>query len=107
MLNLIITFALLAAAAYVGFLFVRAYTTTTGSWWQRTLSAGKSSATIVWAQLLIMSTGFINAFADIMSQVDPSAADQIKSVLQPQYVAAFTVLILLGTIAARLRTLKE
>jgi len=72
MLNLIITFALLAAAAYVGFLFVRAYTTTTGSWWQRTLSAGKSSATIVWAQLLIMSTGFINAFADIMSQVDPS-----------------------------------
>jgi hypothetical protein len=108
MIRNIITAILLAPMFWFAFLFARAYITSTKytSWWDRFLSAGKDSASIAWAQLVILATTLVNtggAIAVYMTS-DPTLADKIQAALPSQYVAAFVVFIMVVTIFARLRT---
>jgi hypothetical protein len=52
-LSISILVATLAMVGWIAFTFVHAWMVETGSFWQRTLKAGKESATIVWAKLVI------------------------------------------------------
>ena len=49
---------------WIAFTFARAWTLETGSLWQRTLKAGRQSATIAWAKLVILVGGLVAVLVD-------------------------------------------
>jgi hypothetical protein len=105
MIALILNLFLLAVLIWVGVGFTKAYRAATGTRGERALAAAKGSWTILWAQLVIISTGLINVIAMVGGVVDPGAVEQIRSMLSPQYGAALLVGVMLITVVARLRSL--
>jgi hypothetical protein len=92
--------------AWIGFTFVHAWIAETGSFWQRTLKAGKDSATIVWAKLVLIVGGLVavlDKIADLAG--DPSLATQIQQYATPQMVGYAMMAIMCVNVWARLRTL--
>ena len=105
-MHLILDIALIAALVYVVIDFVRAYRVAVGTVWQRLLATGRNSATILWQRFTIALAGFADALvfvADLLQA--PTVAETIRSVLQPQYVAVFVVLVAVVGELARRRTL--
>jgi len=86
--------------------FARAWTVETGSFWQRTLKAGRQSATIVWAKL-VMLVGGVVAVLDRLADLagDQSLATQIQQYATPQVVGYVMIAIMFVNVWARLRTL--
>lgn len=88
--------------------FVHAWITETGSFWQRTLKAGKDSATIVWAKVVLVVGGLVAVLDKIASLTgDPSLATQIQQYVTPQLVSYVMMAIMAVNIWARLRTLNK
>lgn len=97
---------MLTMVGWIGFTFVHAWMTETGSWWQRTLKAGKDSATIVWSKLVIIAGGLVVVLDRIAALFgDPSLSQQIQSYVTPQLLGYVTVGIMVINVWARLRTL--
>ena len=93
---------------WFGCLFGWRFYVATGSWWERFLAAGKESATMAWAQLVIIGTTLMNAIGAIATVVaDPDTAQKIKDSLPSEYVAGALVAIMLLTMLARLRSLTK
>jgi hypothetical protein len=91
---------------WIVFTFVHAWTTETGSFWQRTLKAGKDSATIVWAKVVLVVGGLVAVLDKIASLAgDPSLATQIQQYVTPQIVSYVMMGIMFVNVWARLRTL--
>jgi hypothetical protein len=91
---------------WIAFTFVHAWIAETGSFWQRTLKAGKDSATIVWAKLVLVAGGLVamlDKIADLAG--DPSLATQIQQFATPQIVGYAVIAIMFVNVWARLRTL--
>jgi len=96
----------LLAAGWIAFTFAHAWIVETGSFWQSTLKAGRDSATIVWAKLVIMAGGLVavlDKIADLAG--DPTLTAQIQQYATPQMVGYVTIAIMLVNVWARLRTL--
>jgi hypothetical protein len=91
---------------WIVFTFVHAWITETGSFWQRTLKAGKDSATIVWAKVVLIAGGLVAVLDKIASLVgDPSLATQIQQYVTPQLVSYVMMGIMAVNVWARFRTL--
>jgi hypothetical protein len=96
----------LLMVGWVAFTFVHAWTTETGSFWQRTLKAGQQSATIVWAKVIMLAGGVVAVLDKIAVLAgDPSLAAQIQQYATPQLVGYLMVAIMFVNVWARLRTL--
>ena len=98
--------ATLFLIAWIALSFVRAWMVETGSFWQRTLKAGRQSATIVWAKLVILAGGVVavlDKLADLAG--DQSLATQIQQYATPQVVGYIMIAIMFVNVWARLRTL--
>jgi 5,10-methylene-tetrahydrofolate dehydrogenase/methenyl tetrahydrofolate cyclohydrolase len=70
------------------------------------LKAGRNSATIVWAKLVIIAGGLVavlDKIADLAG--DPTLTAQIQQYATPQMVGYVTIAIMLVNVWARLRTL--
>jgi hypothetical protein len=93
---------------WIVFTFVHAWLTETGSLWQRTLKAGEDSATIVWAQVVLVAGGLV-ALLDKIATIagDPSLASQIQQYLTPQIVGYVMMGIMFVNVWARVRTLNK
>jgi hypothetical protein len=93
---------------WIAFTFVHVWTTETGSFWQRTLKAGKDSATIVWAKVVLVVGGLVAVLDKIASLAgDPSLATQIQQYVTPQIVSYVMIGIMFVNVWARLRTLDK
>jgi hypothetical protein len=91
---------------WIVFTFVHAWITETGSFWQRTLKAGKDSATIVWAKVVLIVGGLVAVLDKIATLVgDPSLATQIQQYVTPQLVSYVMMGIMAVNVWARFRTL--
>ena len=91
---------------WIVFTFVHAWITETGSFWQRTLKAGKDSATIVWAKVVLIVGGLVAVLDKIATLVgDPSLAAQIQQYVTPQLVSYVMMGIMAVNVWARFRTL--
>jgi hypothetical protein len=91
---------------WIVFTFVHAWITETGSFWQRTLKAGKDSATIVWTKVVLIVGGLVAVLDKIASLTgDPSLATQIQQYVTPQIVSYVMMGIMAVNVWARLRTL--
>lgn len=98
--------ATLVVIGWIGWTFVHAYATTAGSFWTRTLAAGRNSATIVWTKLVIIASGLVavlDKIADLAG--DPSLTSQIQQYLTPQIVGYVMIAIMFVNVWARVRTL--
>ena len=107
-MNVILNLILLAALLYVVVDFLRSFRAAAGTVWQRLLATGKQSATILWQRFTIAVVSFADAIvwlADLLNA--PGVAEPIKSVLQPQYVAAFVMAVAIISELARRRTLEK
>ena len=79
-----------------------------GSFWQRTLKAGKDSATIVWAKVVLVAGGLVAVLDKIATLAgDPSLAAQIQQYLTPQVVSYVMMGVMAVNVWARLRTLNK
>jgi hypothetical protein len=106
----------LAIVSVVVFDFVRAYLKSTATGWQRIWDAGRGSATVVIGQLGMVASMLAVSFDKVVDWIcsllqDPSAADQIKTLIG-QYVTATNVGLVMAAftglvVAARLRTLGQ
>jgi hypothetical protein len=93
---------------WIAFTFVHAWVTATGSFWQRTLTAGKDSATIVWAKVVLVAGGFVAVLDKAATLAgDPSLATQIQQYVTPQIVSYVMIGIMFVNVWARLRTLSK
>ena len=105
-LSIGILIATVIVIGWIGFTFVHAWMVETGSLWQRTLKAGKESATIVWAKVVIIAGGLavvLDRIADLAG--DSSLAAQIQQYATPQTVGYVMIAIMFVNVWARLRTL--
>lgn len=111
MFHALSTGLLLLTALMIGwivFTFVHAWITETGSFWQRTLKAGKDSATIVWAKVVLVVGGLVAMLDKIATLTgDPSLATQIQQYATPQIVSYVMMGIMFVNVWARLRTLDK
>ena len=106
-MNVVLNLVLLAALAYVVIDFIRSYRAAVGTVWQRLLATGRESATILWQRFTIALASLADAVVWLAELLNaPGVAEPIKSVLQPQYVAALMVTIAVVGELARRRTLK-
>lgn len=106
----IISIALLVLTAlmigWIVFTFAHAWVTETGSFWQRTLKAGKDSATIVWAKVVLVVGGLVAVLDRIANLFgDPSLVTQIQQYVTPQIVSYVMIGIMFVNVWARFRTL--
>ncbi|MGA2058079.1 MAG: hypothetical protein ABSG88_22585 [Bradyrhizobium sp.] len=91
---------------WIVFTFAHAWVTETGSFWQRTLKAGKDSATIVWAKVVLIAGGLVAVRDKIASLAgDPSLDTQIQQYVTPQLVSYVMMGIMAVNVWARFRTL--
>jgi hypothetical protein len=91
---------------WIVFTFVHAWVTETGSFWQRTLKAGKDSATIVWAKVVLIAGGLVAVLDKIANLFgDPSLATQIQQYVTPQAISYVMMGIMAVNVWARFRTL--
>ena len=93
---------------WIVFTFVHAWISEAGSFWQRTLKAGKDSATIVWAKVVLAACGLVAVLDKTASLFgDPSLATQIQQYVTPQIVSYVMMGIMFVNVWARLRTLNK
>jgi hypothetical protein len=93
---------------WIAFTFFHAWITETGSFWQRTLKAGKDSATIVWAKIVLVVGGLVAVLDKIATLAgDPSLATQIQQYVTPQIVSYVMISVMFVNVWARLRTLDK
>ena len=93
---------------WIIFTFVHAWVSETGSFWQRTLKAGKDSATIVWTKVVLVVGGLVAVLDKIATLTgDPSLATQIQQYVTPQIVSYVMMGIMAVNVWARLRTLSK
>ena len=98
----------LIMVGWIASTFVHAWITETGSLWQRTLKAGKDSATIVWAKVVLVAGGLVAVLDKLASLFgDPSLAAQIQQYITPQIVSYVMIGIMFVNVWARLRTLDK
>lgn len=93
---------------YVIIDFIRAYATATGTIWERLLTVGKESATILWQRVVICITGLSGALVWLADWLNaPGIGSAIKSAIgdRPQIMAAFLVGTAIISEIARRRTL--
>jgi hypothetical protein len=93
---------------WIAFTFIHAWIGEAGSFWQRTLKAGKDSATIVWAKIVLVVGGLVallDKIADLAG--DGSLAAQIQQYVTPQIVSYLMIGIMFVNVWARLRTLDK
>lgn len=105
-LSIGILIATVIMTGWIGFTFVHAWMVEAGSFWQRTLKAGRESATIVWAKIVIIAAGLVavlDRIADLAG--DPSLTAQIQQYATPQIAGYVMIAIMLVNVWARLRTL--
>jgi len=107
-MSFVIPAIFLAIFAYYGVTMFLGYRAATGTTWQRLLSAGKDSATKLWAKLVgIVATilGFVSSGADYLNAPQVSAA--IQQYAKPQWVAGIMLAVMVITELARNRTLDK
>jgi len=93
---------------WIAFTFIHAWIGETGSFWQRTLKAGKDSATIVWAKVVLVIGGLVAVLDKIAGLAgDASLATQIQQYVTPQIVSYVMIAIMFVNVWARLRTLDK
>ena len=93
---------------WIIFMFVHAWVSEAGSFWQRTLKAGKDSATIVWTKVVLVVGGLVAVLDKIATLTgDPSLATQIQQYVTPQIVSYVMMGIMAVNVWARLRTLSK
>ena len=96
----------LAMIGWIVFTFVHAWIVEAGSFWQRTLKAGKDSATIVWAKVVLVASGLVLVLDKIATLAgDPSLVAQIQQYATPQIISYVMIAIMFVNVWARLRTL--
>ncbi|HLJ01456.1 MAG TPA: hypothetical protein VKT76_17225 [Bradyrhizobium sp.] len=96
----------LAMIGWIVFTLVHAWTVEAGSFWQRTLKAGRDSATIVWTKVVLVVGGLVAVLDKIATLAgDPSLATQIQQYATPQTVSYVMIAIMFVNVWARLRTL--
>jgi hypothetical protein len=107
MIRLLVDLFFLAILLVFGWHLVAQYRKATGSKWERLLSAGKESATILWSKFCILLSGLIaslDSLADLLNL--PELKTYIEMVLgNPKTVAGVMLALSLVTIYARRRTL--
>jgi hypothetical protein len=82
------------------------WATESGSFWQRTLAAGKDSATIVWSKIIIAASAFIGVLVQLATAAgDPQIGAKLHEVLTPQVFSGVMIAIMFITVLARKRTL--
>jgi len=104
-MRILITVIISIALAYIIYDFVSEYAKASGSTWERLISAGKGSATILWARF----TFVIGALIDLLIQAAdylniPGVSDAVKSYLSPQTVSLFVIFVAVVSEWARRRT---
>lgn len=105
-IRFIIIAAIITLVVYTAVDLWLRYRDAVGSPWQRLLSAGRDSATILWQRFVIVVTGLAGTLGEAADWLnEPALKDAITAALKPEYVAAFTIAVALITIAARKRTL--
>lgn len=93
---------------WIVFTFIHAWITEAGSLWQRTLKAGRDSATIVWAKVVLVVGGLVAVLDKIANLAgDPSLAMQIQQYVTPEIVSYVMMGIMFVNVWARLRTLDK
>lgn len=106
MIHTLIVLAILAIAGYFAFELVIEYKHATGTIWQRLIAAGKGSATILWSRFVAVVTAGSVGLAELAEWLNaPGLKDAIQAYLKPDYVAAFTLFVVIITEVARRRTL--
>src|SRR5215470_263606 len=106
-MTIVLNLILFAALVYVVIDFIRSFRAAAGTLWQRLLATGRESATILWQRFTIALASLADAVVWLAELLNaPGVAEPIKSVLQPQYVAAFMVAVAVIGELARRRTLK-
>jgi hypothetical protein len=107
-LSIILLVVTMLMVGWIVFTFVHAWVTETGSFWQRTLKAGKDSATIVWAKVVLVVGGLVAVLDKTATLAgDPSLATQIQQYVTPQVVSYVMMGIMFVNVWARLRTLNK
>jgi len=106
-MTIVLNLILFAALVYVVIDFTRSFRAAAGTLWQRLLATGRESATILWQRFTIALASLADAVVWLAELLNaPGVAEPIKSVLQPQYVAALMVAVAIIGELARRRTLK-
>jgi hypothetical protein len=106
MTNVLLTAIVFAVPAYMAFCVIHGYMTSTGTTWERVVSAFSGSATIFWARLNALSIGAIGAVGEVSGLVGaPGVKDAIAPYLGPEYMTAYVLFVLIGAEIARRRTL--
>ena len=86
--------------------FIVGYANATGTFWDRALTAGKGSATILWQRLVIFTSGLSALLVELATYFNvPQIDSAIQAVLKPQYIGFFTIAVAVVTEFARRRTL--
>ena len=86
-------------------IYTKAFLSATGTWYERLWEALKVSATLAWAGVVIFASKVLDVIDVIANQLNAGAGDQIRAAVDPRYVSAVIVAIMLVTVLARLRTL--
>jgi hypothetical protein len=91
----------------VGFHLVRQYRKATGSTWERLLTAGKESATILWGKFCMLLSGLIASLDSVAEFFNvPELKTYIEMALgNPKVVAGIMLVLSAVSIYARRRTL--
>lgn len=97
---------ILAVCVAVAVIYTRNFVRAEGSWYWRAWSAARDSATLLWSYAVIVATGIISMIAALADLVDPGVESRIRDALPANAVAGFIVLMMLLTIAARMRSLR-
>lgn len=103
-MHLLLALVILAAVAWLVLSFVREVSASSGTLWQRMLAAAEQSATILWQKFVIVVGALTAVLTELATWLnEPSLVEPIKAVMQPQYVAYFTIFVALVTVWARRR----
>lgn len=101
-----IIIALLSVTAWQVYETIMAYKRAEGTTWDRLKSAFRESATIAWSRLNAISVAVTTAVAMASDYFgNPAIKDTIAPYLQPEYMLAYTLVILIGAEISRRRTL--
>jgi len=92
---------------WVIYSYASAFLKSSGNVFARIWVAAKSSATILWAQVVILVTGGIDALQVVGNLLEAGFGDKIVAALPQNYTAAALIVIMGITVIARLRSLSK
>lgn len=105
MFNVIVV-ALFAVVGWQLYETVLAYRRATGTTWERLKAAFKDSATIAWMRINSLSISLGTAVSAIAEWAGaPGIKDAVAPYLEPKYLLAYTLVVLVGGEIARRRSL--